>query len=229
MSRTAVTMTRENIDLESSHTTRFKNGSSFTEGFKVNDQRLSQRITNFIENKNAASRFHDAYNPSNEELQNSKSGSFLRPMGPVEVDDPSTNPSSRTFTPTHQFSRGSLEKPGYARNIAVDDPYTNSPINFTMMSPNSTSGKRYNQPASVAGRESYERSTSPMSGTSSRQPQDYPMQTMSGAISNPNGFRFDPLSEENTYDYLATPTRARTNNLQSQEWLTHAPTPDGRI
>ncbi|KAG2202988.1 hypothetical protein INT47_013204 [Mucor saturninus] len=234
MSRTAVTMSRGNMDIESSHSNKFKHGSSFTEGNKVNDQRLSQRITNFIENKNAAAataaRFNDKYNPSSEELQNSRSGSFLRPMGPVEVDYPTgTSGTSRTFTPTHQFSPSSptAEKTNFSRSIAVDDPYTNSPINFTMMDPKSVSGKRYNQPASVAGRESYERSVSPMSGTSGARTQDYPMQTMSGAISNPNDFRFDPLLEENTYDYLATPTRARTND-HSQEWLGQTPN-SGRI
>lgn len=228
MSRTTVTLSPGNVD-EISSNNKFNNGSSFTEGIKVNDQRLSQRITNFIENKNGAPRFNDKYNPSSEELQNSRSGSFLRPMGPVEVDYPSTNQSLRTFTPTHQFTSGSSEKPAFIRNIAVDDPYTNAPINFTMMDPKNKSGKRYNQQNSVAGRESYERSVSPMSGTSGHHQQDYPMQTMSGAISNPSDFRFDPLLEENSFDYLTTPTRARTNNLQSQqEWLGQVPA-GGRI
>lgn len=184
------TKTSHGTDIEIS-TNKFNNGSS-TEGIIVNGQRLSQRITNFIENKNGSPRFTDKYTSPEQE----RSGSYLRPMGPVEVAYPSSQPS-RSFTPTHQFSSPpASENNAFSRSIAVEDPYTNAPINFTMMDPKSPTHSRFNQQS----RDSFD---SPSNG------QEYPMQTMSVGISNQDDFRFDPLLEESSFDYLGTPTRTR--------------------
>ncbi|KAI9362172.1 hypothetical protein BD770DRAFT_440861 [Pilaira anomala] len=121
--------------------------------------------------------------------------SFMRPMGQVEVDQP------RSFTPTHQFSpNSSSEKTVYGNghHMAVEDPYTNTAVNFTMMDPNK--GQRFNQTSS------FERSKSP----SSQYPQEYPMQTMSVGISNQDDFRFDPLLEESSFDYLGARARGQS-------------------
>ncbi|KAG2233853.1 hypothetical protein INT48_005299 [Thamnidium elegans] len=172
------TKTSHGTDLEISD--KFNNGSFSDAKIVVNGQRLSQRMTNFIENKNAG-RY---------DQENTRAGNFLRPMGPVEVDYASQ--TTRSFTPTHQFTL-SPEKSSFSKSIAVEDPYTNTPINFTMVDPKSpTTRFQNNQPK----RDSFDsRPTSP---------QEYPMQTMSVGISNQDDFRFDPLLEESSFDYLGT-------------------------
>lgn len=164
-------------DVETCYTDKFKNGSSFQEdNIKVNGHPLSPRITNFIEHSK-------------------QERNFMRPMGQVEVDQP------RSFTPTHQFSpNSSSEKTVYGNghHMAVEDPYTNTAVNFTMMDPNK--GQRFNQTSS------FERSKSP----SSQHPQEYPMQTMSVGISNQDDFRFDPLLEESSFDYLGARARGQS-------------------
>lgn len=218
-------------DIENNHSNnnnRF-NGSSFSEGIKENGHRLSQRITNFIENKNSGNlRFGNnstlvndsstLYEPTSKELMNSNNGSFLRPMSPVEVDYPTINNDQRSFTPTNHFAAisPSVEKKNLFsssnRNVSIDDPYSNHSVNFTMIEP--TNSKKFNNPqqqSTITGRDSYEtsyRSASPR--------QDYPMQTMSSAaISHHDDFKFDPPTDDNTFDYLQTPTKAKTNNMNN--------------
>lgn len=218
-------------DIENNHSNnnnRF-NGSSFSEGIKENGHRLSQRITNFIENKNSGNlRFGNnstiandsstLYEPTSKELMNSNNGSFLRPMSPVEVDYPTINNDQRSFTPTNHFAAisPSVEKKNLFsssnRNVSIDDPYSNHSVNFTMIEP--TNSKKFNNPQQqsvITGRDSYEtsyRSASPR--------QDYPMQTMSSAaISHHDDFKFDPSTDDNTFDYLQTPTKAKTNNMNN--------------
>lgn len=203
--------------------------SSFSEGLKVNGHRLSQRITNFID-KNGG-RFYNNYEPSAQDVLNSRSGSFLKPMSPVPADLPPSSlaaagqqqTTTRSFTPTHQFTSEPKRSGTFSRNIAIEDPYTNAPINFAMMEPTTTTissndAKRYMQ----QGRGSYDRAASPMSAASGRpqqQQQDYPMQTMSGALSKED-FRFDPMMDSNTYDYMGTPATAKTNDLRGHSnWL----------
>lgn len=196
------------------------NGSSLSEGMKGNGHRLSQRITNFIDNKNSGNlRFgtnnssalaNDSstlYEPTSRELMSGGNGSFLRPMSPVEVDYPSTGKEQRSFTPTNHFTATTAN-----RNVSIDDPYSNHSVNFTMMEP--VTNKTFNtvqQQSSVAGRGSYEasyRSTSPK-----QHHQDYPMQTISGAaISQHDDFKFDPLQDDRAFDYMQTPTKAKANN-----------------
>lgn len=197
-------------DIEMNNTgDKFHTGSSTSEALKVNGNRLSERITNFIENKNGggAPRFNSNNSSSNNHssttaVDPTSNSGFIRPMSPVEVDYPSHQP--RSFTPTHQFS----EKSSLARNVSVDDPYTNASVNFTMMDPPSLAGKRYN---SDGGRISYERSTTPLSLTSRQQlGQEYQMQTMN----QQDDFRFS----RDSYDY--TGTQKSNSNYQ---------TPGGRI
>lgn len=130
-----------------------------------NGHRLSQRITNFIDNRN-------------------KEGGFLRAMSPVEVDYP------RKDAP--KFSNTNL-------NVAVDDPYSNTAVNFTMVEPLKSKRIVQNRP-SLDG--SY-RSVSP-------QKQDFPMHTISSAVSQRNDFRFDPMADDQSYDYL--PSRSNKTN-----------------
>lgn len=195
---------------------KFHHGSSSTsEAIKVNGKRLSERITNFIENKNGGSggggggapRFNSSSNNtsgSNHTAVDSTTNSgFMRPMSPVEVDY-----QPRSFTPTHQFS----EKSSLARNVAVDDPYSKSSVNFAMMDPANlaaAAGKRYNSDA--AGRMSYERSTTPISVTSRQQlGQEYQLQSMNSK--QQDDFRFS----RDSFDYTGT----QNSNYQ---------TPGGRI
>lgn len=202
------------------------NGSSFSEGMKGNGHRLSQRITNFIENKNAGNlRFgtnnstviaNDSstlYEPTSREFMNGSNGSFLRPMSPVEVDYPTTiGKEQRSFTPTNHFAATT----GH-RNVSIDDPYSNHSINFTMMEP--VNNKKLNtvqQQSSVAGRDSYEQQASYRSASPRQNHQDYPMQTMSGAaISHHDDFKFDPVQDDQAFDYMQTPTKAKTNNTNN--------------
>ncbi|KAL9540408.1 hypothetical protein MBANPS3_009694 [Mucor bainieri] len=214
-------------DIENNHTNSMRfNGSSLSEGLKGNGHRLSQRITNFIENKNAGNlRFgtnnstviaNDSstlYEPTSKELMNGSNGSFLRPMSPVEVDYPTIigGKEQRSFTPTNHFTPGTPAN----RNVSFDDPYSNHTVNFTMMDP--ASNKKFNavhQQSSVAGRDSYDASYRSASPKQSHQ--DYPMQTMSGAaISHHDDFKFDPLQDDHAFDYMQTPTKARTNNTNN--------------
>lgn len=198
------------------------NGSSNSEGSKVKGNRLSQRITNFIENKNGngAPRF------TNAQETNQNNNSYLRSMSPVEVDYPGTNNAARSLTPTHQFTSNNN-----TRNIAVEDPYTNSAVHFTMMDP--TNNKRFNntQHSESVGRGSYDtRPTSPMSSASNNRPhrqpqqQDYPLQTMSSVVSSQHDedhFRFDPSLE--SYDYMGEPKSKSTKDIY------YSQTPGGRI
>ncbi|KAI8079358.1 hypothetical protein BDF21DRAFT_39925 [Thamnidium elegans] len=164
----------EEIDTSS----KDSNGMRRTKTSHGTDLEISDKFNN--ENKNAG-RY---------DQENTRAGNFLRPMGPVEVDYASQ--TTRSFTPTHQFTL-SPEKSSFSKSIAVEDPYTNTPINFTMVDPKSpTTRFQNNQPK----RDSFDsRPTSP---------QEYPMQTMSVGISNQDDFRFDPLLEESSFDYLGT-------------------------
>lgn len=145
------------------------NGASSTIEHIKNGHRLSQRITNFIENN-----------------RNKKEGGFLRAMSPVEVD----YPSGKETVP--QFSNTNLK-------VSVDDPYTNKAVNFTMVEP--LKSKRFvNDRPSL---DSSYRSVTP-------QKQDYPMQTISSAVGQRNDFRFDPMADEQSFDYL--PSRTKQND-----------------
>ncbi|GAN07118.1 hypothetical protein MAM1_0149c06610 [Mucor ambiguus] len=211
-------------DIESNHTNGMRfNGSSFSEGMKGNGHRLSQRITNFIENKNAgnlrsgtnnstviANDSSTLYEPTSRELMSGSNGSFLRPMSPVEVDYPTAGKEQRSFTPTNHFTTTTAN-----RNVSIDDPYSNHSVNFTMMEP--VNNKKFNavqQQSSFAGRGSYEASY--RSASPKQNHQDYPMQTMSGAaISHHDDFKFDPLQDDQAFDYMQTPTKAKTNNTNN--------------
>jgi hypothetical protein len=215
-------------DIEIANSSNRFNGSSSSEGINGNGQRLSQRITNFVENKN---RFGSSNGTSNnnsttlnestlndftskEIIGHSNNGSFMRPMSPVNVD----YSNERTFTPTHHFTSGlspsspTVEKKVVfnSRNVSVDDPYTNHPINFTMVEP---SDKRFNSPPNRGSYEGAFRSASPEHANGKDQ-QEYPMQTISSAVSsNHDDFRFDPLMEDyDSYSYPQSPLKAKTNN-----------------
>lgn len=153
------------VEANTTYNSNINNGASTTENIK-NGHRLSQRITNFIENRNK------------------EGGGFLRAMSPVEVDYP------RKDAP--KFSNTKL-------NVAVDDPYTNTAVNFTMVEP-LKSKRLVQQRPSLDG--SY-RSVTP-------QKQDYPMHTISSAVSQRNDFRFDPMADDQSYDYL--PSRSNQND-----------------
>ncbi|KAI8987395.1 hypothetical protein BDF20DRAFT_850012 [Mycotypha africana] len=257
---------RTGIDVEMNHTphNRIMNGSSISEGFfntsATSSQRLSQRITNFIENKNNGNlRFGTltaATNNSNKmtinetktmygpspttaaaatatakELLADNNGSFFRPMSPMEVDYPSammaednTNSSqlsirrnNSNFTPTHYFNpvvtSSPNSEPSSSNYYTVDDPYSKRPINFTMVHPATSSAKIYNHQSN--GRPSNEggsyRSISPTTHVSDgnsngrypQQQQDYPLQTISGAVSHRYDFKHDfTMTEDQSFDYL---------------------------
>lgn len=178
------TKTSHGTDLEISD--KYNNGSFSDAKIVVNGQRLSQRMTNFVESKNASRYDQESKNAT-------RAGTFLRPMDPVEVDY--TSQTTRSFTPTHQFTQSS-EKNSFSKSIAVEDPYTNTSINFTMVDPKSPNAAQFQ-----SKRDSFDsRPTSPY---------EYPMQTMSVGISNQDDFRFDPLLEESSFDYLGN-SRTRT-------------------
>lgn len=151
----------------------------------------------------------------------------MRPMSPVDVDYPTAiGKDPRSFTPTNHFTTAATstspttEKKNLflstSRNVSIDDPYSNRAINFTMIEP--VNGKKFNNaaqsPIGGVGRDSYEAS-SPFRSASPRQ--DYPMQTMSSAAisQHHNDFRFDPTTDDHNFDYLQTPTKAKTNNSNS--------------
>lgn len=208
-------------DIEIANSSNRFNGSS-SEGSNRNGQRLSQRITNFIENKGrfgASNNTNASFNESSlygsgskEAIAQSNNGNFMRPMSPVNVD----YPNDRMFSPTQHFSSGlspstspTTDKRNMLsnRNVSVDDPYTNRPVNFTMVEP---TNMRYNSP----GKNSFEgsfRSASPEQAIN--RGQDYPMQTISGAVSNRHDdFRSDHLmGDDSSYDYLQSPNK---NNHQ---------------
>ncbi|KAI9485863.1 MAG: hypothetical protein EXX96DRAFT_495323 [Benjaminiella poitrasii] len=104
-SRSMTTTTAQNHrynqggDIEISNNKANHQGSStFSDGGMKfnNNNRLSQRITNFIESKNGTLR---------------SQGHFLRPMSPVEVDYPSVVDNERSFTPTSHQYRSSPSSP----------------------------------------------------------------------------------------------------------------------
>ncbi|KAI8994840.1 hypothetical protein BDB01DRAFT_774237 [Pilobolus umbonatus] len=234
-SRSRVT-TDEEIEMPSNQAYNSNNGSSL-EGAKnnVNTRRLSQRITNFIVNKGAGksnaygdNKVHNhshedsftVYNTSANSKTTSQQPSYMRAMSPVEADYSTAKPS--TFSPTHQFST--------ARNLAVDDSYTNSAVNFTILdSASSPTGKYNSNSSGVPGSkgsfdDNYTRSTSPTSvSTGGLRQQDYPLQTISSVTGN-NDYRFDGMMEKDEYDYLGKPTIKGKNN---QDWLKQSP--DRRI
>jgi hypothetical protein len=213
-------------DIEIANNNNSFNGSSSSEGINRNGQRLSQRITNFIENKNRFGSSNDTSNNNSSTLKestlydstskettgHSNNGSFMRPMSPVNVD----YSNERAFTPTHHFTPGSslsspiMEKGNVfnSRNVSVDDPYTNRPVNFTMVD---SSNKRFNSPMGGSSYEESFRSASPEHANNKGQ--EYPMQTFSGAVSDRHeDFIFDPSHEvDNSYDYLQSPSKAKTN------------------
>ncbi|KAL7318888.1 hypothetical protein PS15m_002075 [Mucor circinelloides] len=188
-------------DIENNHT----NSTRFNENKNAGNLRFGTNNSTVIANDSST-----LYEPNSRELMNGSNGSFLRPMSPVEVDYPSIGKEQRSFTPTHHFAAAPTN-----RNVSIDDPYSNHSVNFTMIEPGNN--KKFNavqQQSSVAGRDSYEasyRSTSPK-----QVHQDYPMQTMSGAaISHHDDFKFDPLQDSQAFDYMQTPTRAKTNNTNN--------------
>lgn len=180
---TFLTTHHDGDDIEIANSSNRFNGSS-SEGSNRNGQRLSQRITNFIENKGrfgASNNTNASFNESSlygsgskEAIAQSNNGNFMRPMSPVNVD----YPNDRMFSPTQHFSSGlspstspTTDKRNMLsnRNVSVDDPYTNRPVNFTMVEP---TNMRYNSP----GKNSFEgsfRSASPEQAIN--RGQDYPM------------------------------------------------------
>ncbi|KAK4515897.1 uncharacterized protein ATC70_010855 [Mucor velutinosus] len=189
-------------DIENNHT----NSMRFNENKNAGNLRFGTNNSTVMANDSST-----LYEPTSRELINGSNGSFLRPMSPVEVDHPTIGNEQRSFTPTNHFTPTTAN-----RNVSIDDPYSNHAINFTMMEP--INNKKFNtvqQQSSVAGRDSYEasyRSASPKQ----QHRQDYPMQTMSGAaISHHDDFKFDPLQDDQAFDYMQTPTKAKTNNTSN--------------
>lgn len=121
--------------------------------------------SNYVVNESVNGFASDKFTGSNINTQNlpnnNSNGGFMRAMSPVTVDYPhsltndtipltaSTGTGRPTSPETQHMAYRQQQQQQKARNVAVEDPYNNEPVMFTMMdASNKHSQQRYGAPTS---------------------------------------------------------------------------------